>query len=74
MNKAELAQYLVNLSTLLDAQNRSAAAVPSQVLTAEYDKHWAMLKDAIAKEPTDETRTIDQPTRRPEAGTDLPRR
>lgn len=70
MTKAEIAQYLVNLHTLLNAQTATGNAVPSTTLAAEYDKHWTMFKDAVSKETTDETRHGQQPVRRPEAGTD----
>lgn len=50
MNKAELAQYLVNLHTLLAAQGSSAHSVPSAVLSAEYDRNWALLKEEIKKD------------------------
>lgn len=53
MNKAELAQYLVNLQTLLQAQTSSVHPA-SAVLSAEYDKSWALLKETIAKEKKDE--------------------
>lgn len=55
MNKVELAQYLANLHTLLSAQ-ASGVANPSAVLSAEYDRAWAQLKQEIANE----TRTSDQ--------------
>lgn len=67
MNKAEIAQYLVNLNTLLSAQTATGTAIPSTVLAAEYNKHWTMLKDSITMENDDETRPINKPLRRPEA-------
>jgi hypothetical protein len=54
MNKAELAQYLVNLHTLLDAQSKDAMAIPSTTLGDEYKRNWGLLKEAIAKEKNDE--------------------
>lgn len=53
MNKAELAQYLVNLHTLLSAQASSAHSVPSAVLSAEYERSWALLKEKIDDETRD---------------------
>lgn len=55
----DLAQYLVNLHTLLAAQSSAAHSVPSAVLSAEYDRNWALLKEEIANE----TRTVEQPSR-----------
>jgi hypothetical protein len=57
MNKGELASYLVSLHNLLEAQFKGPNAVPSTVLAAEYEKHWGLLKDEIAKENEDETRS-----------------
>jgi hypothetical protein len=53
MDKADLAQYLVNLHTLLAAQGSGAHSVPSAVLSAEYDRNWALLKQEIEKDDTD---------------------
>lgn len=53
MSKAELAQYLVNLNTLLAAQSSAAHSVPSAVLSAEYDRNWALLKQEIEKDERD---------------------
>lgn len=69
MDKLTLAQYLVNLHTLLAAQSSSAHSVPSAVLGAEYDRNWALLKEKI----NDETRTEHEQERRPETGADQPR-
>ncbi len=49
MNKADLAQYLVNLHTLMAAQ-ASGIANPSQTLAAEYERGWAELKSIIEDE------------------------
>lgn len=56
MNKFELAAYLVNLHTLMDAQFANPVADVSQTLAAEYEKHWGLLKEAIAKENGHEAR------------------
>lgn len=56
MNKFDVAQYLVNLSTLLSAQS-SNVHNPSAVLSEEYNKHWGILKDIVIKENEDEART-----------------
>jgi len=66
MDKATLAQYLVNLHTLLSAQASSAHSVPSAVLSAEYERSWALLKEKIE----DETRTEHKQSGRPETGAD----
>ena len=50
MNKAELASYLVSLHTLLEAQSKGQTSVPSTMLAKEYERNWALLKNAIAKE------------------------
>lgn len=55
MSKAELAQYLVNLNTLMAAQT-AVSDGRSQFLLDEYTKHWALLKSSIAKENSNETR------------------
>lgn len=65
--KYELAGYLVNLNTLITAQFESARAHPSTTLVKEYERGWDELKNLINQEQTDETRTVDQPTRRSEA-------
>lgn len=49
MNKTELAQYLVNLHTLLAAQT-SGTSAPSAVLSAEYERNWKLLKEEIEKD------------------------
>lgn len=70
MDKAELAQYLVNLHTLLSAQASSAHSVPSATLSEEYERSWALLKEKI----DDETRTEHKQGRRPEERADFARR
>lgn len=56
MKKDEIASYLVNLHTLMDAQFANPIADVSQTLAAEYTKHWGLLKEAIAKENENEAR------------------
>lgn len=56
LSKLEIAGYLVNLHTLLDAQSKGVVSVPSTILATEYDKHWGLLKDIITKENERETR------------------
>lgn len=55
MTKYELAGYLVNLHTLMDAQ-QATGANPSTLLADDYRKHWDLLKSTITKENEDETR------------------
>lgn len=50
MTKVELAQYLVNLHTLLDAQSKGATAIPSTVLSEEYERNWSLLKQEIDRD------------------------
>jgi len=69
MDKYALAQYLVNLHTLLSAQASGAHSVPSAVLSEEYNKSWALLKEKLQ----DETRTEHKQSGRPETGADQPR-
>lgn len=69
--KYELAEYLVNLNTLITAQFESARAHPSTTLVKEYERGWDELKDLINQEQTDETRTINEPTGEPEEGADF---
>jgi hypothetical protein len=61
--KFELAEYLVNLNTLLEAQ-ASTGITKSSVIAEEYDRVWDELKSTITKEQTDETRTSDYLNRR----------
>lgn len=49
MSKYDLAQYLVNLHTLLQAQTASVHNA-SAVLSAEYDRVWAQLKETVDNE------------------------
>ncbi len=58
MDKATLAQYLVNLHTLLSAQDAVGSIQKSEVLLKEYEEQWGLLKEAITnqKEATDERR------------------
>lgn len=53
MTKCEMAEYLVNLHTLMDAQ-QATGANPSTLLADEYRKHWDLLKSTITKENEDE--------------------
>jgi hypothetical protein len=57
MNKAELANYLVSLHTLLDAQSKGAHSIPSATLAEEYERTWGQFKELIAKDRNDERRT-----------------
>lgn len=56
MNKYQTAEYLANLHTLLTAQESAGGTEKSRTLSAEYDKHWGILKDQINKENEHETR------------------
>lgn len=47
MTKQDLAAYLVSLAALLESQDRAGGNSRSQVLAAEYEKHWGMLKEKI---------------------------
>lgn len=55
-SKFELALYLVNLHTLLSAQDQAGGLSKSQTLLDEYNRSWGLMKDAIAKEDEHETR------------------
>lgn len=57
MNKIDIASYLVNLHTLLDAQSKGAGGIPSTTLANEYEKHWGLLKNTIEKENEHEARS-----------------
>lgn len=71
--KFELAEYLVNLNTLLEAQ-ASTGITKSSIIAEEYDRVWDELKSTITKEQTNETRSSDDVNRRiDETGTDLAR-
>lgn len=56
MNKFELAHYLVNLHTLLVAQETTGGLNKSATLASEYNRNWDLLKTEINKENEDETR------------------
>lgn len=47
--KEDLASYLVNLHTLMEAQEATAVA-KSQLLVDEYNRTWGELKTAITEE------------------------
>lgn len=49
MDKQDLAMYLVNLHTLLQAQTASVHN-PSNTLANEYNLHWEILKETIDNE------------------------
>lgn len=55
-SKYELASYLTNLHTLLEAQSKGVVSVPSTVLAEEYERNWGLLKDIITKENENEAR------------------
>lgn len=74
MNKAERAGYLVSLHTLIDAQTKAVVSTASKTLGDEYEREWKALKEQIQQEQEDETGNEQQQSRRPEAGTDKPRR
>lgn len=46
MNKYELAQYLVNLHTLMEAQD-AAGLQKSKAVAEEYTRTWGQLKQEI---------------------------
>lgn len=54
-SKYELAMYLVNLHTLMEAQ-AITGGLKSSTIAEEYDRSWALLKDTINKETANETR------------------
>lgn len=72
-SKYDIAQYLVNLHTLLQAQDSAGGLLKSGTLAAEYETNWGLLKDTINKENEDETRKRDNDRQRPEAGADRSR-
>lgn len=49
VDKYQLAMYLVNLHTLLEAQSKGAS-LPSTTLSNEYNENWQLLKTTINKE------------------------
>lgn len=57
MTRAEIASYLVSLHSLMEAQSKGQRSIPSAHLADEYEKHWKLLKDEIAKETNDGLRT-----------------
>ena len=52
MTRAEMAEYLVNLHTLLQAQESAGGIKKSQALLDEYNTVW----DAFKTELTDDSR------------------
>lgn len=69
MTKLEIASYLCNLLTLMEAQDTSGVHNRSAVLADEYNKHWALLKSTIQKENDDEARRSNKlPIRVDKAG------
>lgn len=52
-SKFELAEYLVDLHTLLMAQEQAGGLAKSDTLLNEYNKNWGLLKDIINKENED---------------------
>lgn len=66
MDKYDLAQYLVNLQTLLESQERTGLE-KSTSIAEEYNSSWGKLKDAIKQEKEDETRFRDESRGRPKA-------
>lgn len=69
MNKAETAEYLVNLHTLMDAQEATGGGSKSKVLLQEYHREWESLKNLINEEQ-DETRNSQLKLGLAETGTD----
>jgi hypothetical protein len=55
MDKAQLASYLVNLNSIVEAQDKGANP-RSHALGREYDRHFTKLKELIQKEEEDEAR------------------
>lgn len=66
MNKAEIAEYLVNLHTLMAAQEGAGLGQKSTILTDEYNKFWKLLKQEIVNE----TRNGNDDSKRPEVRAD----
>lgn len=60
MNKAELAGYLANLHSLLEAQEKTGVKAKSKWILAEYEKTWQEFQDVVTKEDKNE----DHPQRR----------
>lgn len=53
----EIAQYLVNLHTLMEAQD-DVGLTKSTLLADEYNKHWGLLRTEIEKENHNERKDI----------------
>lgn len=70
MTKADLAEYLVNLHILMEAQQATGGNLPSTFLADEYNKHWGLLKATITKENEHEARHSDIDRRLPKIRTD----
>lgn len=58
--KYDLAQYLVNLHTLLMAQEAAGGLIKNQMLLDEYNRNWVLLKATIAKENDYEARNRNE--------------
>lgn len=56
-DRFEIAQYLVNLHTLMEAQD-DVGLNKSTLLADEYNKHWGLLRTAIEKENDNERKDI----------------
>lgn len=56
-SRFEIAQYLVNLHTLMEAQD-DVGLIKSSLLADEYNKHWGLLRTAIEKENDNERKDI----------------
>lgn len=56
-SRYELAQYLVDLHTLMEAQE-STGLIKSSFLADEYIKHWGLLRTEIEKENDNESKDI----------------
>lgn len=50
MTAPEIAEYLVNLHTLLTAQDAAGGINKSNTLVDEYNKQWGLLKEAITNQ------------------------
>lgn len=72
MNKAEIAFYLVNLHTLMEAQD-DVGLNKSALLADEYNKHWGLLRTAIEKDNHDESKVIRNSGNLDEGRADLSR-
>ena len=59
MNRYEMAAYLVNLHTLLEAQEKAGGIKKSQALLNEYNSVWDSFKAELEDE-TPETATIER--------------